>query len=293
MNMNRRDFSRLMAAVLATDSFDTLLADDIEIGSLPAYAGPWMPLFNGTDLSGWTFFQDGVGETDKTNAVVVEQGQIRMLGPRHTGGARPGFGHIATVREYANYHLRLEFKFGDARFEPRLLSKRNSGVLYHMFPERDRVWPNSIEFQLEESDVGDAILINARCYPGADLGGTPAWPNQVPTDPRPTFPRREGPRPQIERQRVRKNGDFEIIQDWNKIELLAIGNKAAHLVNGRIVNTLYELEAQDVADRDVYRPLTNGRIGLEVEAAEVSFRHVEIRQLGVGSGTRSSATAAT
>jgi hypothetical protein len=165
MNMNRRDFSRLMAAVLATDSFDTLLADDIEIGSLPAYAGPWMPLFNGTDLSGWSFFQDGVGETDKTNAVVVEQGQIRMLGPRHTGGARPGFGHIATVREYANYHLRLEFKFGDARFEPRLLSKRNSGVLYHMFPERDRVWPNSIEFQLEESDVGDAILINARCYP--------------------------------------------------------------------------------------------------------------------------------
>ena len=204
-----------------------------------------------------------------------------MLGQRHVGGMRPGFGHIATIREYANYHLRVEYKFGDARFEPRLLAKRNSGVLYHMYPERDRIWPNSIEFQLEESDVGDAILINARCYPGADLGGTPAWPNQVPMVPKPSFTRPEGPRSQLERQHVRKNGDFERIQDWNTIELLVIGNKAAHLVNGRIVNTLYELEAQDVANRDAYHPLTKGRIGLELEAAEVSFRRVELRQFEV------------
>ena len=275
--MNRRDFSRLVAAIAATGTFDALLADEIQ--SLPAYAGPWMPLFNGVDLSGWTFYQDGVGGTDKTNAVVVEQGEIRMLSRLHTGGTRPGFGHIATVREYANYHLRLEYKFGDARFEPRLLAKRNSGVLYHVFPERDRVWPNSVEFQLEESDVGDAILINARCYPGADLGGTPTWPNQVPLLPRPTLPQPQNPRPQIERQHVRKNGNFERMQDWNTIELLAIGNKAAQLVNGRIVNTLYELEAQEVADRNVYHPLTRGRIALELEAAEVSFRRVEIRLL--------------
>jgi hypothetical protein len=286
--MNRRDFSRLVAAVVAAGTVAPLRADDVESRSLPAYAGPWMPLFNGVDLSGWSFYQDGVGTTDKTNAVVVEQGEIRMLGPRHTGGGHPGFGHIATVRECSDYHLRLEYKFGDARFEPRLLAKRNSGVLYHMFPERDRVWPNSIEFQLEESDVGDAILINARCYPGADLGGTPAWPNQVPMTPKPAFPRPEGARPPLERQLVRKSGDFETRMDWNTIELLAIGDKAAHLVNGRIVNSLYELEAQEVADRNVYRPLKKGRIALEIEAAEVSFRRVEIRQFDVGSGSRSS-----
>ena len=40
---------------------------------------------------------------------------------------------------------------------------------------------------------------------------------------------------------MRKNGDFERILEWNTIELLAIGDKAAHLVNGRIVNTLYEM----------------------------------------------------
>jgi len=281
--MNRRDFSRFVAAVIATSTCGSFAADDDD-ESLPSYGGPWAPLFNGENLSGWTYFQDGIGETDKTHAVVVEDGEIRMLGNSHTGGLRPGMGHIATVREYGNYHLRLEYRFGKARFEPRLLAKRNSGVLYHMFPQRDRVWPNSIEFQLEESDVGDAILINTRCYPGADLGGTPAWPRQVPALPRPTFPAPVEPRPTIERQHVRKNGDFEKIQDWNSIELLAIGDKSAHLVNGRIVNTLFELQGQDVQDRNAYAPLTKGRIGLELEAAEVSFRRVEIRPFNVRRG---------
>ena len=280
--MTRRDFSRLVTAVAAMGACRTLFAAEGEIRSLPPYAGPWTPLFNGKDLKGWSFYQDGIGDTDTTNAVVVEKGVIHMLGPRHTGGYRPGFGHIATAGEYGNYHLRLEYKFGEKRFEPRLLAKRNSGVLYHMFPERDRVWPNSVELQLEESDVGDAIMINTRCYPGADLGGTPAWPSQAPLHPKPTFPPLPEPRPEIERQLVRKNGDFEKIQDWNTIEVLAIGDKAAHLVNGRIVNTLYELTGQEVQDRNVYRPLIRGRIGLELEAAEVFFRNVEIRQFATG-----------
>lgn len=279
--MNRRDFCRLLAAVSAAGPFvdaDAAMAN----ASLPPYAGPWERLFNGVDFTGWTFYQDGKGLVDDTQAAVVENGIVHMLGPRHRGGDRPGMGHIATVREYSNYHLRLEYRFGESRFEPRLLAKRNSGVLYHMYPQKDRVWPNGVEFQLEESDVGDAVLINSRCYPGADLGGTPAWPNQVPLLPRPTFVTPPEPRMALERQHVKKNGDFERRMDWNTIELLAIGDKAAHLVNGRIVTTLFELVAQEVVNRDVYRPLTGGRIGLELEAAEVMFRNVEIRAFQPG-----------
>lgn len=281
--MNRREFCRLAAAIAATGPFvdaDAALAS----ASLPPYAGPWTRLFNGRDLTGWTYFQEGKGNVDDTQAVVADKGTIHMLGPRHRGGDRPGPGHIATDREYSNYHLRFEYRFGAARFEPRLLAKRNSGVLYHMFPQKDRVWPNSIEFQLEESDVGDAVLINTRCYPGADLGGTPAWPKQFPVQPRPTFATPSEPRMPIERQHVKKNGDFERQMDWNTIELLCIGDQAAHLVNGRIVNSLYELVAQTVEDRDVYRPLTGGRIALELEFAEVRFRNVEIRPFAVTNG---------
>jgi hypothetical protein len=279
MTLDRRQFSGLLAALMAAGPQGVARSAS---PSLPKYAGPWTPLFNGKDLTGWTFYQDGVGDRDGNDALVIDKGVIHMLGPRYRMAGTP-FGHIATEAEYENYHLRLDFKFGEARFEPRLLAKRNSGVLYHMYPERDRVWPNSIEFQLEESDVGDAILINTRCYPGADLGGTPAWPNQVPVSPRPVFVTPPEPRQPIERQHVRKNGDFERIQEWNTIELLAIGNKTAHLVNGRVVNSLYELEGQDVKDRNVYRPLTRGRIGLELECAEAFFRRIEIRALDLAS----------
>jgi len=145
-----------------------------------------------------------------------------------------------------------------------------------MFPERDRVWPNSVEFQFQESNMGDAILINARCWPGANQGGTPAWPTQPPATPKATFTVVE-PRPAIERQYLPRNGDFERMDDWNTIELIAIGDRAAHLVNGRIVNTLYEIVGQAIDDRNVYRPLTKGRLALEIEGAELSIRKVEIR----------------
>jgi Domain of Unknown Function (DUF1080) len=271
--MNRRDFMRFSSAVALSTSAGILPAFG---QSMPGGAGPWIPLFNGKNLDGWDYFQQGVGFKDTTNAVTVHDGMIHMLGPQHTGGDAPGFGHIVTPREYGNYHLRVEYKFGEKRFEPRLLAKRNSGLLYHTFPERDRVWPNSVEFQFEESDVGDAILMNTRCWPGANLGGTPAWPNQGGVAPRSTFTISE-PRQPIERQHLYKNGNFEKLGDWNTIELIAIGDKSAHLVNGRIVNSLYEIVGQDVNDRNVYRPLTKGRLALELEGAEVFFRKVEIR----------------
>jgi hypothetical protein len=110
--MNRREFTRGIAATLATGRFGKVLADGSD-ATLPPYAGPWVPLFNGSDLSGWTFYQDGVGHSDQAHAVVVEQGEIRMLGEKHTGGARPGMGHIATVSEYDNYHLRRIHSGGD------------------------------------------------------------------------------------------------------------------------------------------------------------------------------------
>ncbi len=271
--MDRRQFVRLVCAVAAAGS----AYSSGSLGqSMPGGAGPWIPLFNGNDLDGWDYFQEGVGTRDTTNAITVHDGMIHMLGPEHKGGDAPGFGHLATRREYGNYHLKVEYQFGEKRFEPRLLAKRNSGVLYHMFPERDRVWPNSIEFQLEESDAGDAICINTRCFPGADQGGTPAWPSQAGFAQRPTFVVTE-PRPPIERQRVIKNGNFENLGGWNTAELIAIGDKSAQLVNGRIVNSLYELVGQEVRDRSVYRPLTKGRIALELEGAEIRFRRVDIR----------------
>lgn len=274
---SRRGFMRLAASLPLLSSTPPVFAQTTAQRSLPRYAGPWKSLFNGENLEGWSFYQEGVGTADKHQAAFVSDGEIQILGEHYKGDDQPGFGHIATLESYSNYHLRFDFRYGDKRFEPRLLAKRNSGLLYHMQNQAMRVWPNSTEFQLEESDMGDAILINARCWPGSDVGGTPAWPKQIPIDPKPVFPPPRDPRPLLERQRVKKNGDFENRGEWNRIELLAIGDKAAHLVNGRIVASLFDLTVQDPKDRDNYLSLNSGRIGLEIEAAEAYFKNVEIR----------------
>jgi hypothetical protein len=270
---NRRQ-ALAAAAAFAACGAGTASAAQAPVRTLPEYSGPWVSLFNGRNLDGWTYFQEGQGTTDRANTAVIQNGVIHCLGPKHTGGDRPGFGFLATAREYGNYHLRLDYRYGEKRFEPRLLQKRNSGVLVHAFPQ-DKIWPNTVECQLEEGDCGDLILMNTRCWPGGDLGGTPAWPNNALAQrvPHPTGPNR----PAIERQRLIKNGDFERRLEWNTVEVLTVGDKLAVLVNGRIVNTAYEIVGQDVNDRDLYTPLTKGRIGLEIEGAEVMFRNIQLR----------------
>ena len=39
---------------------------------------------------------------------------------------------------------------------------------------KDAVWPDSVEFQVEESDTGNAILINTHAFIGESLGGSAA-----------------------------------------------------------------------------------------------------------------------
>jgi hypothetical protein len=231
----------------------------------------WRPLFDGSTLEGWTFFQDGGVTRDTQGAVAIEDGVLHFYGSAYRGTGKAAFGHIATVETWSNYHLRLDFRWGVKRFAPRRLQRRNSGILYHLGPERDRLYPDGVEFQVEETDVGDAIMINTRALPGPLLGGTPLWPTYFPGLPR-TY---ETPvvAGGIARQWIRHAGNFETLDGWNTLDLYAFGDQAAHLVNGRIVTTLFAMRTS----RDT--PLTGGRIALELEAAEVLYRNVMIRTL--------------
>ena len=247
----------------------TLLGSGTTIAA--ATTNGWRPLFDGSSLDGWTFFQDGGAMRDTEGAVAIEDGVLHFYGPAYRGTGKAAFGHIATVDSWSNYHLRLDFRWGVNRFAPRMLQRRNSGILYHLGAERDRLYPDGVEFQVEETDVGDAIMINTRALPGPLLGGTPLWPTYFPGLPQ-TY---EAPvvAGGIARQWVRHAGDFETLEGWNTLDLYAFGDQAAHLVNGRIVTTLFGMRTA----RGL--PLTRGRIALELEAAEVLYRNVMIRSL--------------
>lgn len=235
----------------------------------------WRPLFDGKSLDGWRFYQEGVGDVDKLGTVSIDKGGIlHFLPPSYKGTTAPP-GHISTVAEWENYHLRLDFRYGETRWPPRKLQRRNSGILYHMGPETDRLFPDCVEFQLEEGDVGDAIMVNTLGLQGPSLGGTPLWPNWIPAFPSDyQTPIKAGI---YSRQWHKHTGEYERLDEWNRVDLYAFGDQAAHLVNGRIVNTIFKMLKTDASGNKV--PLTRGRIALEMEWAEVMFRNVMIRPL--------------
>ncbi|QQN74338.1 DUF1080 domain-containing protein [Croceicoccus sp. YJ47] len=236
--------------------------------------GGWTDLLNGSDLAGWTFFQDGVGANDRDGVIAFDDGVMHVLGPAYTGPAAPGMGYIATATEYGDYHLSLEYRWGTRRYEPRTLAKRDSGILYHVPSGRDFLWPDCVEYQIMERSTGDAIPVNHRAIPAISAGGIPSWPTDFPGNTRYA--------PQIDaggnlRQWIKADGSFDTLDGWNTVELICRGDSAAHIVNGRLVTALYGLQRQKGGDSSTYVPITRGRILLQIEGAEISFRNVRIR----------------
>ena len=266
--MNRRHLLKTAAALSAGTALPLhLLAKETP-------STEWTPLFDGKTLDGWTFYQEGIGDKDLYKAVTIKNGELRFLSPSFVRDDAPP-GHIATVDEWDNYHLRLDYRWGTRRWAPRAIQRRNSGVLYHMGPERNKLFPDCVEFQVQEGDVGDAVVVNTLALQGPLLGGTPLWPNWIEAFPSNyQEPVKAGP---YARQWHRQSGNYERPEGWNTLDLIAFGDQAAHLVNGRIVNTLFKMRKRDAAGTLV--PMTKGRIALELEWAEISFRNVLIRSL--------------
>jgi hypothetical protein len=64
--------------------------------------------------------------------------------------------------------------------------------------------------------------------------------------------------------------------EWNVVEVMAVGQTAVHLVNGKLAVIVTNSRRKD-GDKEV--PLTRGKIQLQSEGAEIFYRKVEIRPL--------------
>ena len=91
------------------------------------------------------------------------------------------FGELRTTRAFQNYHLKLQFKWGDKKWPPRdgADTPRDSGLLYHVHAAagaEGRTWARSVELQIQEHDVGDlyavgsAIAVRAKRRAGTTAG---------------------------------------------------------------------------------------------------------------------------
>jgi alpha-L-rhamnosidase len=243
----------------------------------------WRSLFNGKNLDGWYVWLGQGNKNEDTNHLVqVADGMIHMYREAEANSRQP-FGYIATEKDYANYHLRLEYKWGGKRFAPRAKWKRDSGVLYHVVGA-DVVWPRSVECQIQEGDVGDVYTVYTRVTAPVD----PKTTNWI------SAPKAENPQPpepvflelnqggllfvQGESEGIRRVVRNPLAEQdgWNVIEVIVRGSAATYIINGKVNNRVTDM-CENV--NGSWQPLKKGRIALQLEGAEILFRNLEIRDL--------------
>lgn len=283
--INRRDFMKAgLPAISSPLLFEPgALAQAMSSPSSlpPAGADGWISLLNGHDFSGWyTMLQkSGKGVAEERKIVAMEDGMLHILG-NEVSSAPAEAGYLATNQEFGNVHIRVEYKWGMKRFAPRLLAKRDNGLLYGMVGE-DKVWPTMVECQIEEGDVGDYFLVGGirGVQDPHENGffGEGLTPNGWTGENKPPAHGNSSPEPSGGRKI--KDGNFEELNNWNMVEVIWQGDRSAHIVNGRTVNAVSGLQQPDPANPGQFIPLTRGRIAIEIEFAEIWYRRIEVRSL--------------
>lgn len=194
------------------------------------------PLFNGKDLEGWTKFLEKKGlNNDPQEVFKIEDGMLHVSGQE--------FGYVATKKSYKNFHLSLEFKWGEKKFPPRERDKKDAGVCYNV-EQKDKIWPMCVECQIQEGDVGDLWLVDS----------VTAFVDGIKTEPR------DYTRVMKIRDGERKHGE------WNKVEIISKNGKFNFIVNGVLVN------------EGEYVSRESGRILLQSEGAEIFYRDIKIEE---------------
>ncbi|MEO7190212.1 MAG: DUF1080 domain-containing protein [Vicinamibacterales bacterium] len=255
----------------------------------------WRPLLNGTDLSGWDTFMskpdpawDVPGMTrDAQGNYTADVGRNRdplgVFKVEATDG-RPavhitgqGFGVMTTREVFGNFHLRLQFKWGERRWGKKATAARDSGLLYFGQGDEGAVdgnWPRSVEMQIQEHDTGDLYALGTQISVRARAAGTPP-PLLYLYDPAgaPTLFEQRAP---IGNRCVKLEDREKPNGQWNTLELIVLGDQSIHIVNGGVV---MRLTGARKVDGTAAASLTSGRISLQTEGAELFYRDVEIRPI--------------
>jgi hypothetical protein len=99
-------------------------------------------LFNGKDLSNWTFYLKDPS-VNPGSVFTIKEGVIHITG-------NP-FGYMRTKEKYSNYRLHVEYRWP--------VEATNSGVFINAQPP-DTIWIKCFECQLAAGNAGDLICMN-------------------------------------------------------------------------------------------------------------------------------------
>jgi 3-keto-disaccharide hydrolase len=223
--------------------------------SLNANADPVKPtetvaLFNGKNLDGLTTWLRDTKKEDPRKVFSVQEGNLRLSGD--------GFGYAATVKEYRDYHVTLEFKWGKKTDGGK--NVRNSGLLLNAIgPDGgagNGTWMSCIECQLAQGCVGDLITIRGKDEKNQPIPVSISADVVMGPDKRPRW--KEGGTKTVFTGRqlwwnnhdpdfkelldTRGKNDVESpLGEWTKVESICEGKTITIIVNGKTVNKAYDV----------------------------------------------------
>lgn len=288
-SIRTRFYSFSTLALLAVMAFPNASAAARPTGSDPKPIVPdkKISLFNGKDLTNfYTHLVDHKYNDPNRVFTVVEQidgaPAIRVSGEN--------WGGFITKEAYADYHLVVEYRWGDLSWGNRLDRALDGGILVHARgpdgnsrADFNGPWMSSIEYQLIEGATGDFIRVR-----GHDWDGKPvASPNIIGTvrilrngqsnwDPNgvvKVFDENSRGRLCVSYKDPDWSGELgyrgfndveKPVGQWNKAEIICKGDTLIFMLNGQVVN------------KGTKCNFTSGKILFQSEGAEHFFRRIDL-----------------
>jgi Domain of Unknown Function (DUF1080) len=188
-------------------------------------------LFNGRDFVGLRIFTESPS-ADPAAEWKAEDGLLRCVSANK--------GYICTTTAYADYHLRLEWRWPG--------KPGNSGVMVNVVG-RDVVWPKSIECQLAAGRAGDFAFYS-------DARGKEEIVSRNPSGVS------TGRLPRTATSPVEKP-----VGEWNVYDIVVAGDTITVSINGVQVNRMTGVQP------------SAGMIAFQAEGAAIDFRAIELTPL--------------
>lgn len=232
--LNARRFALIVSVVLGAQSFPALSEEKV------------VHLLTDDLAHFYTVLRDFGKDANNDDVFTVKDGILRISGQH--------WGSLVTKKEYENYRLVVEWKWGEKTWAPRAENARDSGVLVHVTGP-DKVWPKSIEAQIIEGGTGDILVVEGA---GLTVGGERKEGDTSRFD-------RPGRNPwEDKKDFVGPNEIDNPVGEWNTMEVICKGDTVKVIVNG--TTTLEGVDAEP----------SKGKILIQSEAAEIFFRKVDL-----------------
>jgi hypothetical protein len=237
------------------------------LGALVGSVGAWsqvpdiprhkaaIVLFDGGNLDQFDTFLPSTGlNSDPNHVFTVEDGVVHVSGTE--------MGYFITKKEFKNYYLRAEFKWGEGTFGTRAGQARDSGILYNI-QGPNKVWPRSVEFQINEGCTGDFWMTDGAAITGKDgvrVTGPEGKASKIDRFNKGVFQNVTGYRDPTN-ELEKPHGE------WNAVELVNRDGHVWQYVNGKLANEGTEAFP------------SSGKILFQSEGAEVYFRDIKLYPL--------------